>query len=152
MISICIPSYNRVDMVINSFINIIDDDRIDEIIIVDDFSNIDKFKELSERILKLNNNKIKLFRNKYNVGDFNNKYECVKKSKNEWIILLDSDNKINKNYLDAIPNELSINTIYLPDQGICESNILNYENYINYDIDLYTYKSIVFSNDVNKCY
>lgn len=36
--------------------------------------------------------KIKILRNKENIGAFANKYEAVKNSKNDWVYLLDSDN------------------------------------------------------------
>jgi glycosyltransferase involved in cell wall biosynthesis len=37
-ISICIPTYNRVEMLFESFAKVIDNDNISEIVIVDDAS------------------------------------------------------------------------------------------------------------------
>jgi len=79
------------------------DKRIKEIVIVDDCSN--DYNKLKDYIKSLNNNKIKLYRNKKNLGVFNNKIEAVKKATLDWVVLIDSDNYINKQFIDAIFNE-----------------------------------------------
>jgi len=48
--------------------------------------------------------KIKIFRNKNNVGAFVNKYLAISKSKNKWVYLLDSDNYLIENSITAIFN------------------------------------------------
>lgn len=101
-ISLCIPTWNRVDMTINSFIDVLDDDRVGEIVIVDDCSMIDNFTQLQFRLKALDNNKIKLYRNDENLDCYRNKREVISKAINEWVIILDSDNKITTDYLDAI--------------------------------------------------
>jgi glycosyltransferase involved in cell wall biosynthesis len=53
MISLCIPNYNRSNFVISSFLNILHDERINEIIISDDCSEEKIFNELSEELKKL---------------------------------------------------------------------------------------------------
>ena len=63
MMSVCIPVYNRTILVLESFKNIHDHALINEIIIVDDCSEISKFKELEKLLNNLNSSKIKLFRN-----------------------------------------------------------------------------------------
>ena len=82
MITLSISNYNRTDWVIRSFINVINDDRISEIIICDDFSEIGNFEKLSQLINQLNSKKISLYRNDSNQGAFLNKkkmYFTIKK-------------------------------------------------------------------------
>jgi len=60
MITLSITTYNRSELVTESFDKVITDDRISEIIIVDDFSSIEIFNDLKNRIDNLKNSKIKL--------------------------------------------------------------------------------------------
>lgn len=116
-ISLCIPNYERIEILINSFIEVIDDDRISEIVIMDD--NSSNFDIIKKSIDQLSNNKIKLYKQDVNQGTFFNKLECVKKSENDYLILLDSDNIINKSYLDKIyESEWLYNKIILPEKLI----------------------------------
>lgn len=147
MFTICIPTYNRDNMVIESFVDIINHNLVDEIIILDDFSNEKIFISLKEKIINLNNPKIKLHRNEKNLKAFLNKLEVVKLSQNDWVILLDSDNKLTTSYLNSIPQELDINTFYLPNRGICDSPNLDYREYNNVEIDKVNYKKLVTSNN-----
>lgn len=149
MITLCIPTYNRVKLVLESFFKIIDNDIITEIIIVDDNSDFSIFEKLKNEINELKNNKIKLFRNTENKKAFFNKLECVRKSTNDWIILLDSDNILTQNYIDSIPKELEEKTFYLPSHAMCDSPFLNYTVFSNKSIDKEEYKKISQSNDIN---
>ena len=99
-ISICIPVYNRYEMLFKSFEQVIDHPNVGEIIIVDDASD----QDISDciKIGCLGNPKIKLFRNEKNLSCFANKREAVSKAQNEYVIVLDSDNIIDKTYIDTI--------------------------------------------------
>lgn len=130
MITLSITTYNRSELVTESFDKVITDDRISEIIIVDDFSSIEIFNDLKNRIDNLKNSKIKLYRNDSNLGAFLNKKIAVDLSSNDWIILLDSDNIIDTDYIDNIIDKKDIGTIYCPSHAICDSPTLNYKNYI----------------------
>jgi GT2 family glycosyltransferase len=130
MITLSITNYNRSELVIDSFTNVLNDDRINEIIILDDFSSIEIYDDLKSRIENLKNTKIKLYRNDSNLGAFLNKKKAVTLSSNDWVILLDSDNIIDTDYLDNISDKRDIKTIYSPSHAVCESPILNYESYI----------------------
>ncbi len=147
MISLCIPTFNRVEMVIESFSNVLNDDRISEIIICDDCSRIDIYNNLTNLLLKIGSTKIKIFRNEVNKGSFYNKLESVKKASNDWIILLDSDNQIMIDYLNSIPNELDINTMYIPSHAICNSTNLNYTKYSSMIFNKDEYKILSKSSD-----
>lgn len=129
MITISITSYNRSDLTIESISKVYDYPLVDEIVIVDDCS--EKAHWLNLRVLisiHPAKNKIKLFRNEKNLGMSLNKAEAVSKAKNEWVIILDSDNVLYPEYLDAIEREadnhltnpgLQDNIIYQPSE--CES-------------------------------
>lgn len=99
-ISVCIPTYNRVKMLFESFEKIYQDERVNEIIIVDDDSDIKVFEDIRERSFSLG--KIKLYRNASNRDCYENKYTALSFASNDWCVILDSDNVIDQNYLDAI--------------------------------------------------
>lgn len=99
-ISICIPTHNRVEMTIESFQRVYNDDRIDEIVIVDDASD-----ELEYRRLKAITDcmpKVKLYRNPTNLDCYANKRMAVSYATNKHVIVLDSDNEIGTDYIDTI--------------------------------------------------
>lgn len=158
MISLAITTFNRNLFVIEAFIKVIDNDLIDEIIIVDDHSDEAIFIRLNNIIVNLGKDKVKLYRNETNLKPFANKYEAVKKCRNEWVILLDSDNIIDNNYIktiSAIEKEDDViycpEILYRPDRGCVEwtygefnglvidkTNVKNYLNNINFETLLNT--------------
>jgi glycosyltransferase involved in cell wall biosynthesis len=103
MLSIAITTFNRSDLTIESFSKVFDHQLVSEIVIVDDASDEGHFNRLMglleahPAILK-----IKLFRNKVNLGMSRNKSEAINKASNEWVVILDSDNVLYPEYLDAI--------------------------------------------------
>jgi glycosyltransferase involved in cell wall biosynthesis len=102
MISLCLTVWNRTDMVINAIEDVMYDERISEIVIVDDHSALENFYSLQAKLEAVNLNKIKLYRNDQNLDCYKNKREAILKAENKWVIILDSDNKIGTDYLDAI--------------------------------------------------
>lgn len=115
-LTLAITTYNRPVMTMKSFSQMIDDERILEILIVDDSSTEENYKILIDLGLQLSSNKIRILRNKENKGCYHNKREAITQSKNEWVILFDSDNIIDKFYLDALEKyKLNEDTIYAPD-------------------------------------
>jgi glycosyltransferase involved in cell wall biosynthesis len=147
MISLAIPSYDRSDYVIESFIKVLRDERISEILIVDDHSRIQEFSKLQNLISALSSDshyhKIKLIRNEENLGSFLNKKKCVEECKNKWVILLDSDNSIDINYINSLENKRDEKTIYTPSRAICSSEILDYRKYSNTVVNKQKYIEIV---------
>jgi hypothetical protein len=142
-ITVCIPNYERIDILIESFIKIVNDDRISEFIILDD--NSYNFDELKEKIDNLNIDKINLFKNDYNLGTFFNKLEVVKKSSNDYCILLDSDNIIDSSYIDVIYNQKwSENKIICPAKLIHHPNNIWGENGIFIDYSIFNKNKINF--------
>jgi len=102
MISLAITNFNRSDSVIESFIQALNNDFISEIVIVDDHSKGILYINLWNLINKLDNDKIKLYRNDTNLRPFKNKYEAVRRCNNDWVILVDSDNIIDNSYIKIV--------------------------------------------------
>lgn len=113
-ISLCLTNYNRDEMLFEAFEKVYEDERISEIVISDDHSDINIYKQL--QILWEYFPKVKMFRNIRNVDCYFNKKNAIELATNKWCILLDSDNKINTLYLNRIFDlEWNDDTIYTPD-------------------------------------
>jgi len=118
-ISLCIPTYNRVDVLIESFSKVISDERISDIFISDDASDIEIFQQVRSMIEVLNQtrgNKITMSRNLSNQDCFRNKQHAVLGAQSEWLVLLDSDNIIDTDYLDRLYEieNWDADTVYCP--------------------------------------
>ena len=110
-LSLCITTFNRFELLKESYAQVIDDPRISEIIIVDDCSTEPGIKE---KVNSLAGGKVKVFHQAQNRGMSRNKADAISYASNEWCIIFDSDNVITPDYLDAIPVYLSSDTIYCP--------------------------------------
>jgi len=111
MISICLTSFNRDLMTVNAFRRVHDDPRVSEVVIVDDHSNEKWFNNLQK--LCEGFSKVKMFRNTTNIGMAQNKARALELATSDWCILFDSDNELDKKYLDKLsPNDTK--TIYMP--------------------------------------
>ncbi len=100
MISICIPTYNRYEMTIQCFEQILHDYRVSEVVISDDASTDDSFDKLCDYFK--HEPKVKLYRNEVNLDCFANKMRSVELATNDWLMLIDSDNIVGVDYLDII--------------------------------------------------
>lgn len=120
-ISLCITTYNRFELTIESFAQVIDDPRIDDIVILDDCSTDGSYEKLVNHFAGIN--KVRVIRQAQNRGMSLNKRDAIALAKNEWVIILDSDNVLGDNYLNAIESfgiypgyhNLKPDTIYCPD-------------------------------------
>lgn len=107
-IDICITSYNRDDVTIKSFEKVLHDPRVNLIHIVDDHSDTGFYKSLQIKVDRVNSDgnfsrtKVFLYRNERNLDCYRNKYTALGKAQSEFAIILDSDNVIDIDYLDAI--------------------------------------------------
>jgi len=102
-------------MTIDSFAQVLADDRVSEVILVDDAStNSD-----GERLQKLffGHQKVKVYINDTNLDCYKNKHEAVLKATGTWCILFDSDNILTTAYLDALYTiaEWDNHTVYQPE-------------------------------------
>ena len=113
-LSICVPTYNRYQMTIEAFAQVLDDPRISEIVIMDDCSTDGSTQQLADYFTGIQ--KVKLWVNSINIDCYKNKKTAIEHCTNEWCILLDSDNIIDITYLDRLFDipEWSVDTIYTP--------------------------------------
>lgn len=128
-LSICIPTWNRVEMTLNSFKEVYNDDRVEAIIIVDDASEEHIYNKLKEECDKLS--KVKLYRNLTNRDCYANKYVSISLSPTDYCIILDSDNQIDTSYIDKIfEQEWRNDMILAPDWAEPTFNYTEYSNLI----------------------
>lgn len=99
-ISIAITTYNRYTQTINSFAQVLDDERVSEVVISDDCSTDDSCEKLVEYFK--GNEKVKIYRNRKNLDCYRNKRIAMGYVQNDFAALIDSDNTITKDYIDAI--------------------------------------------------
>lgn len=111
-ITLAITTMDRVDLTLESFSKVYDHPMIDEIVIVEDHGDLFTFTQLFNHVSGLK--KVKLFRNEINLGMSRNKAEAISKAKNEWVVILDSDNILYPEYIDSIPERLRSDTIMCP--------------------------------------
>lgn len=125
-LSLCVTTYNRYQLTIDSIAKVIDDPRIDDIVIFDDCSTDGSSEKLVEYYtIADKKGKVSIGRQKENVGMSQNKADAIEAARNEWVIIFDSDNVIDQTYLDAfydytkrnprIPHDLPREFIFCPD-------------------------------------
>lgn len=131
-LTLAITVYNRYDLLLESFTQVIDDPRIDEILISDDCSKDEYWNKIKE--LPKFNDKIKVVRQLENRGMSYNKMSAIANSKNSWVIIFDSDNVIGKDYLDAFFNYASHNPDFIYCPTFAKPNF-DYRKIIQPDID-----------------
>lgn len=128
-ISLCIPTYNRFLYTVEAFRNVLQDDRLNEIIIVDDCSTDDSYDRLQRAFYR--HPKVKLFRNENNLDCYLNKREAISHATNEWCILFDSDNVLDTGYIDKLYeiSEWQEDVAYFPDFAKVEFSFKNYSGW-----------------------
>jgi GT2 family glycosyltransferase len=116
-ITLAITTYNRYDLLIESFAKVLDDPRVSEVLISDDNSDLLTFHKIHEHFKGIK--KVRLIRNNSNQGVYRNKYQSVVYSSNDWVIVFDSDNIIDKSYIDKLYEipEWDAHTEYCPDKA-----------------------------------
>src|ERR1044071_5800065 len=102
-ISLCITNYNRVKMLFESFHQVALDSRIGEIVIVDDKSMPDYFRQVYTFAKTAPYQaKVVLCRNTDNLGCYRNKREVISQASNDFVIIFDSDNILSTEYIDKV--------------------------------------------------
>lgn len=100
MISLCVTNFNREILLFQAIEQVLDDDRVSEIIISDDCSEYELYKRVVEHYKPFE--KVKVSRNDTNIDCYRNKRKAVSLAKNEWVIVWDSDNIMTKAYIDML--------------------------------------------------
>lgn len=108
-----------------SFWKILEDERVNEIVISDDCSKDHVYEFVKRNVAGID--KIKLYRNEQNIGMLKNKKRAVELASNNWVILFDSDNVINTDYLDALERvPMYEDIIYCPSGALPNFNYSKY--------------------------
>lgn len=132
MISLCITTYNRTGLLFESFKQVLDDSRVSEIVIQDDCSDGLIFAQIYNEIHNpFGKTKVKLYQNHENMDCYRNKRQAISNASNEWVIILDSDNIITKEYIDRIEDlwmaGLNPKTVYQPSFAKPHFNFTSHE-------------------------
>ena len=96
-ISLCITTWKRFPMIIKSFEQVINDERIGEVVISSDADEGEQWDKLQEYCKY--HPKIKLVRNKTRLKVYGNKHASVKAASYDWVIIFDSDNIMTVDYI-----------------------------------------------------
>jgi glycosyltransferase involved in cell wall biosynthesis len=120
-LSLAITTFNRYEMTVESFAQVIDDPRIDDVVILDDCSTDNSFAKLVKHFQ--GNDKVRVIRQAQNRGMGLNKRDAIALAKNDWVAIIDSDNVIGLNFIGALHSfglyegitQLYKSTIYVPD-------------------------------------
>ena len=99
-ISLCITHWNRVELLLKSFEAVVNDPRIGEVVIWDDASEMLELDRLMTAVSSIK--KIKLAVAPTNVGCYRAKRNAIYHATNPYCIILDSDNIIERDYIDAV--------------------------------------------------
>lgn len=107
-LSICIPTYNRVDYLKKSIKTILFSKRKDfDLVICDNFSS-DNTEEFCLKIAE-NDRRLKYYRNIKNLGISQNIYQCVFNANSEYIYFLSDEDEFNSEMIDRAFNLLDSN-------------------------------------------
>jgi len=143
-LSLAITTYNRFDLTVKSFEKVIDDPRIDDIIILDDKSTDDSYMKLVDHFHLKGNEKVRVMQQAENRGMSRNKADAISLSINDFVLILDSDNTMDNSYLDALEKVPNIfdneSIIYMPDFA---APGFNYEKFDGMTIDKSNAKEVV---------
>ena len=95
MFSLCIPTMDRFENFLSKYlVKYLNNEYINEIVLTDENGNdIEKIKNAFP-----NSEKLVLIKNEKQLGPFLNKLKACSFAKNEWIVLMDSDNFAYKDY------------------------------------------------------
>lgn len=106
MFSLCIPTIDRFDNFLSKYLPLyLKNSLIDEIIITDENGN--DFNKIKNAFP--NSSKIKVFVNDHRLGPFLNKVKACSLARNEWIVLMDSDNFAHENYFSLAADYINSN-------------------------------------------
>lgn len=113
--SVGIPHYNRGVLIYRPLFHLLDHPAVAEVVIVDDGSREEEFRELCRFVDSLGcGDRVKVFRQEENRGALLTKLECVEKCSSDWVLVLDSDNTAFRGYLNALAdlNKLDSKVFY----------------------------------------
>ncbi|HMP19089.1 MAG TPA: glycosyltransferase family 2 protein [Candidatus Paceibacterota bacterium] len=148
MVSVCIPTFNRKELLKGAVESVVNQSYKNiEIIISDDCSTV----ELDDVINFFNDNRIVFFRHNKNIGFIQNWNFCIKKSNGAYIKIMGDDDLLNKNCIEDEIREITKNSV----DFICsnyETIDENSKNINNKIFNASSFKILPFSGLVDKEY
>ncbi len=110
-VAVAVTSRDREALAFESFAAVREDPRVAEIIVVDG-SDEETFARMAEQLPA----RVSLYSNREERGPYLSKLTAVENCFTDWVVLLDSDNRIGPGYLDALyaAPEWQSDTIYAP--------------------------------------
>jgi glycosyltransferase involved in cell wall biosynthesis len=135
LISFCIPTYNRADLVMRCVMSILEiDSAAIEVVVVDNDS-----PDGTEKTIKsIEDARISYYKNPTNLGAVMNIIETIKKAEGEWVFFLSDEDTVEKSSIEEIIVNLSNNDC--SDTAVMLGNVRNYDgSYI------YRYKNAKYS-------
>ena len=151
-ISVVCPYFNRSDKIMDMLEPLLPDNRIDQIVLCDDRSPDDDFYKLIDIVKDFK--KVVVYRNVINLYIQQNKRTAISFSKNDFLAVVDNDNRMDKDFFDkifAIP-DWQPNILYSPAFGFPNFNYchLNGQTITKQNISSYTGdKSIITFCNLN---
>ena len=104
-VSVLMTAYNRADFIGEAIESVIASSFKEwELIIVDDYSKDDTLN--IARSYELKDSRIKVYQNEQNLGDYPNRNRAESFAKGEWIMYVDSDDKINSDGVESCINTM----------------------------------------------
>lgn len=142
LVSVIITSYNREDFIKEAIDSVLASSYKNiEVIIVDDCST-DSTYEIAKEYQQKHRN-IKLFRNKENIGQFENRNKAATYSEGKYLKFVDSDDAIFPDGIQYCVEEMekypeaSLGLLYLNNKNLKDSKVMSSENVIrNHFFDL----------------
>jgi glycosyltransferase involved in cell wall biosynthesis len=113
-VALAVTHFERFDMVREAVAKVIEDERVAEVVISDDCSMDGSWEKLLGYYAEFP--KVRLFRNEHNVDCYKNKASAIVRCLGDWVVLFDSDNIMDSDYLDRLEavQPWEQNTAYLP--------------------------------------
>jgi len=151
-VSICIPVFNREDMILDAIKSVQNQTLYDiEIVVVDNASTDNTYSKVFDEAQK--DKRIKLYKNKNNIGALKNFYRCIELASSEYVVLLGSDDWLEKNFVESRLNGFLLN----PDVAIVSGPVKIFEEYCNHKVVLkakykYRAKKILFDEIIFNFY
>jgi len=134
LISFCIPTYNRAQLVKNCIQKILEYDGNDiEVVVV----NNDSPDNTEEVIASINDKRVSYYKNNTNLGVSLNIIETIKRAKGEWIFTLSDEDHVPKSITLKLINILKMN--FCKSVGVILGNLNKVYNdqHIRYNTALY---------------
>lgn len=143
-ISLAITHYNRSQLIRNSLVNILQDERINDVVIYDDCSSIEEFDKMRSLLQNLSP-KISIYRGEENYGPYKSKITAVSKCRNDWAVILDSDNVLSRSYVDTLYQipQWNPHVLYCPSFAKPD---FDFRRLANIEINLEQAKAIIIKN------